>query len=55
MASEYCQNLNKEKTFNFEKIKLADLRDISSKIIFDEELEKLILDMKTQFNNLSFM
>ncbi len=55
MASEYCQNLNKEKTFNFEKIKLADLRDISSKIIFDEELEKLILDMKTQFNNLSFV
>ena len=55
MASEYCQNLDKEKNFNFDQITLSDLRDISSKLIFDEELETLILDIKNQFKNLYFI
>ena len=55
LASEYCQNLDKEKNFNFDQITLSDLRDISSKLIFDEELETLILDIKNQFKNLYFI
>ena len=49
LASNYCENISDEEKFAFKGFEISDLRDLSNRIKFDDNLENILIDIKSKF------
>ena len=54
LASNYCQNISDEEKFAFKGFEISDLRDLSNRIKFDDNLENILIDIKSKFLEIDF-
>ena len=54
LASNYCENISDEEKFAFKGFEISDLRDLSNRIKFDNNLENILIDIKSKFIEIDF-
>ena len=53
IASEYCQNIKKENTCDFNSISLDELKEISNQIDFKNQTDETLIRLKSKFKSIN--